>query len=48
MPVAPQSPRVLASDLSQTPGFLRPRCLAGTPSALPVPAMRNISVATRL
>ena len=36
-------PAVLAGYLCHVLAFLRRRCLAGVPSALPVPAVRNVS-----
>ena len=36
-------PAVLAGYLRHVLAFLRRRCLAGVPSALPVPAVRNVS-----
>src|SRR6266568_4270716 len=47
IPAAPESPRVLASDLSQTL-VSRPRCLAGTPPALPVPLLATLRNKPRL
>jgi hypothetical protein len=42
VPGAPDSPRLLASDLSQTLAFSAPQCLPGTPTALPVPLLATL------